>query len=139
MPDVLDIDSRSHDQSWGEEKFLETLRRRNTIGLVAFDGNLDVIGFAVYELLKDRIDILRLAVHPLYRREGVGTEMVTKLMSKVFHQRREELWCDVPDDFPDASHQFLAACGLRTLLVRGKDGDRDLYRFVYCVCAPAEA
>lgn len=48
---VLDIDRDSFWEPWGEDAFLEKLRQRNCIGMVAVQGE-KIVGFMVYELHK---------------------------------------------------------------------------------------
>ena len=71
MPDVLRIEHGSDDHPWSEEDFLRCLRQRNCIGMVAEQGER-VVGFMIYELHKAKLHILNFAVHPAFRRYGVG-------------------------------------------------------------------
>jgi ribosomal-protein-alanine N-acetyltransferase len=87
MPEVLAIEHASADFPWCEEEFLRVLRQRNCIGMVAEHGER-VVGFMIYELHKAKLHVLNFAVHPEVRRQGVGRQMVAKLVGKLSHQRR---------------------------------------------------
>jgi ribosomal-protein-alanine N-acetyltransferase len=94
MPAVLAIESSSFEFPSTEEMFIRVLRQRNCIGMVAErDGRIE--GFMIYELHKTRIHILSFAVHPDFRREGIGKAMTEKLVSKLAYQRRNRIVLEV--------------------------------------------
>ena len=94
MPEVLQTEQLSFDFAWSEEDFLRCLRQRNCIGMVAEHGE-KVVGFMIYELHKNRLHILNFAVHPGWRRTGVGAQMVAKLVSKLSSHRRTRITLEV--------------------------------------------
>src|SRR5881392_2871534 len=94
MPEVLQAERESFEFSWTEEDFLRCLRQRNCIGMVAEQGE-KVIGFMIYELHKSKLHILNFAVHPSFRRCGVGAQMVAKLISKLSSHRRTRITLEV--------------------------------------------
>jgi ribosomal-protein-alanine N-acetyltransferase len=94
MPEVLQTEQESFEFSWTEEDFLRCLRQRNCIGMVAEQGER-VVGFMIYELHKNKLHILNFAVHPNYRRYGVGAQMVAKLISKLSSHRRTRITLEV--------------------------------------------
>ena len=71
MPDVLRAEGESFEYAWTEDDFLRCLRQRNCIGMVAEHGE-KVVGFMIYELHKNKLQVLDFAVHPEFRRQGVG-------------------------------------------------------------------
>jgi ribosomal-protein-alanine N-acetyltransferase len=94
MPEVLQTEQESFEYAWTEEDFLRCLRQRNCIGMVAEQGER-VVGFMIYELHKAKLHILNFAVHPHYRRYGVGGQMVSKLISKLSSHRRTRITLEV--------------------------------------------
>jgi ribosomal-protein-alanine N-acetyltransferase len=94
MPEVLATEQASFEYAWSEEDFLRCLRQRNCIGMVAEQGE-KVVGFMIYELHKNKLHILNFAVHPGYRRAGVGIQMVNKLVSKLSSHRRTRITLEV--------------------------------------------
>jgi ribosomal-protein-alanine N-acetyltransferase len=90
MPEVLQAERQSFEHPWTEEDFLQCLRQRNCIGMVA-EQNDRVIGYMIYELHKNRLHVLNFAVAPQARRTGVGTQMVHKLFGKLSSHRRAKL------------------------------------------------
>ena len=94
MPEVLQTEQLSFEYAWTEEDFLRCLRQRNCIGMVAEHGE-KVVGFMSYELHKNKLHILNFAVHPAWRRMGVGAQMVAKLISKLSSHRRTRITLEV--------------------------------------------
>ncbi len=94
MPEVLDVEDQSFEFPWLEEDFIRCLRQRNCIGMVA-EYEDRVVGFMIYELQKNRIHVLNFAVAEDYRRRGVGSQMVAKLIAKLSSQRRSRILLEV--------------------------------------------
>lgn len=127
LADVLEIERRSFARPCGEDVFRDRLRRRNVIGMVAERGEW-VVGYMVYELHRDRIELARLAVADDRRREGAGRAMIDKLKGKLRPGRRTRIVARLDeDDATLGACLFLAAMGFRATLERGRD--HDVYRF----------
>lgn len=90
MPEVLAIEHASNEFPWCEEEFLRVLRQRNCIGMVAEHGER-VVGFMIYELHKAKLQVINFAVAPEARRQGVGHQMITKLVGKLSSHRRTRI------------------------------------------------
>jgi ribosomal-protein-alanine N-acetyltransferase len=139
MPAVLGIEQRSFEFAWTEEHFLEYLRQRNCIGMVA-ECNQQILGFMIYELHKSKLRILNFAVDPEMRRRGVGTQMVQRLVDKLAQQRREEIELEVRETNLAAQlffrqHHFRATEVLRE---HYEDTDEDAYRMLYRLDEPLD-
>lgn len=79
--------SRAHctgQQNWFDAE--NNLRRKMMIA---------VVGFTIYELHKNQLHVLNFAVHPDFRRCGVGSTMTGKLVNKLSQQRRQEIMLKV--------------------------------------------
>ena len=94
MPEVLAIEAGGFEFSWCEDDFIRCLRQRNCIGMVA-EHEDRVAGFMIYELHKSRIHVLNFAVANDFRRRGVGSQMIAKLIAKLSSQRRSRLALEV--------------------------------------------
>lgn len=90
LSDVMQIELGSFDYSWDEEDFLRCLRQRNCIGMVAEQGD-QIVGFMIYELHKNKLNVLNFAVAPQFRRKGIGAQMCTKLIAKLQSHRRSKI------------------------------------------------
>ena len=137
MPEVMDIERQSFPHPWDDEHLLERLRQRNCIALVA-ERSDKVIGFTVYELLKSYLHVLNLAVHPQYRRQGVGRQIIDKLKSKLLQQRRTELRIEVSDENLAAQCFFREMEFKATNIIRGHydETDSDAYVMRYRLRSP---
>lgn len=94
MEPVVRIEAHSFEFPWTEEDFYNCLRQRNCIGMVAeYDDR--VVGFMIYELHKTKLHVINLAVHPEFRRRGIGTQMVEKLLVKLSPQNRNRISLEV--------------------------------------------
>ncbi|MCH2210653.1 MAG: ribosomal protein S18-alanine N-acetyltransferase [Fuerstiella sp.] len=115
MEEVLDIERGSFEYPWTEEEFLCCLRQRNCIGTVA---ELDhkIVGFMIYELHQSMLKILNFAVSPYHRRDGVGRQMVQRLIDKLSQQRRREIVLEVRETNL-AAQMFFGSCNFRALSV----------------------
>lgn len=94
MPAVRAIECQSFEYPWTEPDFIRCLRQRNVIGMVAEYGER-IVGFMIYELHKNRLHLLNLAVAPDFRRSGVGRRMVNKLVSKLSRGRRNRIMLEI--------------------------------------------
>jgi ribosomal-protein-alanine N-acetyltransferase len=94
MPEVMAIEAEGFEFPWSEDDFVHCLRQRNCIGMVA-EMDDRVVGFMVYELHKTRIHVLNFAVAEEYRRRGVGSQMLAKLIAKLSVQRRSRIVLEV--------------------------------------------
>lgn len=133
MDEVLQIEKASFEHAWSEDDFFRCLRSRDTIGMIAETRDGSVIGYMVYQLHAKRLELLNFAVHPDWRRAGVGSHMVAKLVAKLASHRRPFIGLMVRETNLDAQ-LFFAALGFRcTEIVRRfyEDSGEDAYRMVY--------
>jgi [ribosomal protein S18]-alanine N-acetyltransferase len=132
MPEVLLTEQESFEYAWTEEDFLRCLRQRNCIGMVAEQGER-VVGFMIYELHKAKLHILNFAVHPQYRRYGVGSQMVSKLISKLSSHRRTRITLEVRETNLSAQLFFRSQRFKAIKVMRGfyEDSGEDAFLMQY--------
>ncbi len=132
MPEVLAIEKAGFEFPWSEEEFVRCLRQRNCIGMVA-ESDDEIVGFMIYELHKNRLHILNFAVHPDYRRQGVGRQMLQKLVGKLSSQRRNRIMLEVRETNLPAQ-LFFRELGFRAVAVLREfydDSPEDAYLMQY--------
>ena len=132
MLEVLEIENQSFEFPWSDEDFVRYLRQRNCIGTVAESGKR-VVGFMVYELLKNQMHLLSIAVRPEFQRRGVGSQMMLKLVCKLATKRRNNITLEVrernlPGQLFFKSCGFLARSVLRDFYC---DTTEDAYRMQF--------
>ena len=132
MPEVLQAEQDSFEFAWTEEDFLRCLRQRNCIGMVAEQGE-KVVGFMIYELHKSKLHILNFAVSPMFRRLGVGGQMIAKLVSKLSSHRRTKITLEVRETNLPAQLFFRAQGfkAMRVLRAYFEDSGEDAFLMQY--------
>jgi ribosomal-protein-alanine N-acetyltransferase len=133
MPAVLDIERRAFcEMAWPEEDFIRCLRQRNCIGMVAELGER-VVGYELHELHKDRIHLINLAVHPDFCQQGIGRQLVQKLVDKLNNSNRRRVVAEVRErNLP--AQLFFRAIGFRAVntlrnFYAAAGIDEDAYQF----------
>jgi ribosomal-protein-alanine N-acetyltransferase len=138
MAEVLEIERQSFEFPWSEEDFINCLRQRNCIGMVAEFAE-QVVGFMIYELHRSRLHILNFAVNPSFQRRSIGSQMADKLISKLSQDRRNRVLLEVRErNLP--AQLFFRKMGFRAITVLRdyyEDTTEDAY-LMECRCQPAE-
>jgi [ribosomal protein S18]-alanine N-acetyltransferase len=134
MPEVLAAERSSFEFAWTEDDFLRCLRQRNCIGMVA-ECNDRIVGFMIYELHKNRLHVLNFAVHPQYRRQGIGAQMVSKLIGKLSSHRRSKVTLAVRERNLEAQLFFRASDFKATRVLRNyyEDSGEDAFQMEFRV------
>jgi ribosomal-protein-alanine N-acetyltransferase len=88
--ELLKIEEMSFHDPWDEKTLLLFMKQRNSVGYVAELGS-EVVGFMLYELHKQEIKLISIAVLPRLRRRDVGGQMLERLKSKLSSHRRTHL------------------------------------------------
>lgn len=138
IDEILAIEAQSFAAPWTEDELLRALRIRSVIGMVTVDKVTDrLLGYFVYQLRPYWVEVLHLAVHPAYRRRGVGTAMLGKLQSKLHSHRRRFLRLNTRVTNYTAQ-SFLRRHGfLVDLTLPGsKEQGGAFYRWMYCCPEP---
>lgn len=115
MEEVLDIEQESFEFPWTEGDYTRCLRSRNCIGMVA-EYHDEVAGYMVYELAKNRIQLLNLATAKRFRRCGVATQMIAKLIGKLSAQRRNRITFEIRETNLPAQ-LFFRSAGFRAMQI----------------------
>ena len=132
MMDVLAIERMSYRKAWELKEFAAVIRDKAVIGrVVEVRGTIQ--GYIIYELHRQKIEILNIAVAPDMRIQGLGSLMLQPLFQRVHHSPLKHcIEVFVADDNLGAHLFFKAltfwASGVhRCHLENGQDA----YRFVY--------
>ena len=139
MQEVLEIENDGFEFPWYEEDFIRCLRQRNCIGMVA-EHNDQVVGFMIYELEKSKLHLLNFAVAREHRRQGVGRQMIDKLIGKLSHQRRTRIVLEIRETNLPAQ-LFFKQCNFRAVSVLREfydDTPEDAYAMHYRYAPVAE-
>ena len=129
VAEVEEIERLSFPDPWDEDEFIRHLRERNVIKMVCEVGDA-LAGFMVCRLHPKSLELLNLAVHPRFRRSGVGTLLLRKLQTKVEgSQRRERVTARIVDSNLRAHLLFQSLGFLAVDIDREFYGRHDAYCF----------
>ena len=77
---VAELEKRSFQDPWSENSIASELNNPLSLWLVALEGDL-VIGYVGSQTVLDETDMMNIAVHPDYRRQGIAEALVQELVS----------------------------------------------------------
>lgn len=132
MPSVLSVEEACFAWPWDEEHFISQLRQRNCIAMVA-EVNDEVVGYMVYELFRVQITLLNLAVNPKFQRQGIGKQLIERLIDKLSYERRSMIDLVVAENNLDAL-AFFKSLNFRAIEVIPKafeDTELDGYLMIH--------
>lgn len=125
LDSVVSIEQEAFGQhAWTAEEFRIALRQRHCIGMIA-ERNEEVVGYMIYELHKNRMELLNLAVRHRSQRLGVGTALIEKLKAKLAYQERNRIVLEVRERNLDAQLFFRQAGFLCTSILHGWYADSE--------------
>lgn len=85
---VLAIERASFAAPWNIGDFYAVLKHRTVTGIVAEAAMSGlVVGYAVYDMRPDRIELINLAVAPDYRLRWIGKQLVRRLIDRLRGRR----------------------------------------------------
>lgn len=128
LPRVIVIDKACFVKPWGEQEFRAALRQRNMIGMVLEELD-DILGYMIYEILDDSIDLLRIATHPDHQGSGCSRKLLDKLKTKVgISYKRKGITVTVPETNLPAQLLFRAMGFKAVKVIRNAFDGEDGYK-----------
>ena len=132
LSEVLKIETDSFNYPWTVEDFGKFMRKMDCVSIVA-ESDDEVIGYIICECFRNKLHITNLAVHPSYRRKGIGKQLIANVMANLT-TGRERIIFEVSEENLDA-HLFLSNCGFKAIQVLGgfydDFSDPSLYQDAY--------
>ena len=114
IDEVMTIERCSFPSPWSRESFLNDISRADTVTAVAVIRNR-VTAYLVAWRVEDELHIGNLAVHPDYRRQGLGTELLARLFSAYPSVRM--VWLEVRISNTAAQNLYMKL-GFRQISIR---------------------
>ena len=78
VPQIAQIEKLCFSDPWSGNSVASELENRLSLWLVALDGDT-VAGYVGSQSVLDEADMMNIAVHPDYRRQGIGRDLVLAL------------------------------------------------------------
>jgi [ribosomal protein S18]-alanine N-acetyltransferase len=129
---IMEIERASYDEPWTESEMLDYVRSKTGIAMVACVGD-QVVGSILYDRQPDCFQVDAVSVDPSWRREGIGSAMVTHLARKTGPNGKRCCSTMVRESNLGALSFFRSLGFIATELVCKpySDRDEDGYRLVY--------
>lgn len=115
IPAVVAIDAAASSDPLIKPAFVRLRQATNVIGLVASRKDT-FVGYVFYELSRNGIQIVRMAVTPETQRTGVGTAFITRIKERLDVWKRPSIAVNVRESALPAQ-LFLRACGFKAVRV----------------------
>lgn len=132
FPSVLRLDADVFPHAWLYPDFHRELAERpncETTCVIATTRAV-VVGYALLRDYRDRTEVLRLAVDPMHRRKGIGSEFLRLAEARMVGGRcREGVWVPVPESNREAIGFALNRGYRGEGVMRGHFGTDDAYVF----------
>jgi ribosomal protein S18 acetylase RimI-like enzyme len=109
--DLMAIDVKSYDKAWLMDDW-RAIAHNPRQNVICVTDNLKPVAFMAYELDGAQLKILRLAVLPSRRRQGLGRSMLVWVERLLKDRRMQRATCIVPITNIVAC-KFLRACGYK--------------------------
>jgi [ribosomal protein S18]-alanine N-acetyltransferase len=128
---VIEISNQAMPVPFDQETLKTSLRRNSAIGMVA-EHEDNIVAFMIYIFEKKRIHLEEICVHEDYRRQGIGHQLIARLIAKL-SERREKITLHCRESNLGAqrfyrSENFHATAVLRNYYY---NNDEDAYCFEY--------
>ena len=94
VPQIGELERICFHDPWSEASIASELENRLSLWLVSLDGE-KVTGYVGSQTVLGWTDLMNIAVHPDYRRQGIGETLVRALMDKLKEQGSECLTLEV--------------------------------------------
>jgi ribosomal-protein-alanine N-acetyltransferase len=116
IDEILEIEHCCFDSPWSKEMFLnlpEQTARFKTV----HSANGKIAGYCLYNIVEEQADLLSIAVHPFYRRQGFAFKMLESMIKDCFAHQVKEIFLEVAPSNTSALNLY-AAFGFEKISVR---------------------
>jgi ribosomal-protein-alanine N-acetyltransferase len=116
IDEILEIEHCCFDSPWSKEMFLnlpEQISRFKTARIA----DEKIAGYCLYNIVAEQADILSIAVHPLYRRQGFAFKLMENMIKDCFAHRVEEIFLEAAISNVPALNLY-AAFGFEKISIR---------------------
>ncbi len=110
LDQVVDIEQKSIKPPWARAAFAAELDKKSSRFWVLTDDETDkkVMAYAVFSFPAEQAHLLTFAVHPEYRRAGLGAHLLRRLIHYVMRKNGESIVLEVRKGNTPAVHLYQA-------------------------------
>lgn len=109
---ALEIDRACfHEDAITRDQLTTLLKQKENV-MFGIEVSEKLAGYGIYECNSDSYRVLRLAIHPDYQRQGLGSQLLSWVVRKLSPERRRRVTLIVPD-YLLGCHLFLKANGFK--------------------------
>ena len=113
---IAELEKRCFNDPWSETSIASELNNRLSSWLVALDGDV-VVGYVGSQTVLGETDMMNVAVHPDYRKQGIATELIQTLIDTLSKQGSHSLMLEVRQTNEPAKNLY-KALGFETVGIR---------------------
>jgi ribosomal-protein-alanine N-acetyltransferase len=89
---IAELEKLCFNDPWSENSIASELNNRLSLWLVAVEDDL-VVGYVGSQTVLGETDMMNIATHPDYRKQGIGTALINELITELKNRRRFCLIC----------------------------------------------
>lgn len=94
VPQIAELETVCFSDPWSEKSVASELINPLSLWLVAMDGET-VAGYIGSQAVEGEADVMNIAVHPDYRRQGIARELVNRLVTALAERKNYSLALEV--------------------------------------------
>ena len=113
---IAELEKCCFNDPWSEMSIASELNNRLSCWLVALDGDV-VVGYVGSQTVLGETDMMNIAVHPGYRKQGIATDLIQTLIDTLSKQGSHSLMLEVRQTNEPAKNLY-QALGFETVGIR---------------------
>jgi len=113
---IADLEKICFNDPWSENSIASELGNRLSHWLVALDGE-KVVGYVGSQTVLGETDMMNIAVHPAYRKQGIATELIETLIQVLKERGSHSLMLEVRES-NDPAKELYSKMGFELVGIR---------------------
>lgn len=94
MKQIAELEKLCFNDPWSENSIASELNNRLSLWLVAVEDDL-VVGYVGSQTVLGETDMMNIATHPDYRKQGIGTALINELITELKNRNSHSLMLEV--------------------------------------------
>lgn len=91
---VYKIENESFFEPWTKKRLLKEFEENSFLKHFVYEKDGEVVGFYIISCIADLVEIFTIAVDKDHRQEGIGSSLLTHLISYAEDQKASEIWLE---------------------------------------------